>query len=128
MKLYITEAYDDFDEVIKHRFIETVQYSKNNGYELNIVINDFSLLAISFFNFLGYENNRLFLKNRFMKVSGVKVNLYSQVTAKKIDSAGIILVTCVSYAFARKLEYIDFDRCIVIPRNAASKDEWLSHV
>ena len=127
MKLYITEVYDDFDEAIKYQFFKTVQYSKNNGYELNIVINDFSLLAISFFNFLGAEKNRLFLKNRFMKVSGVKVNLYSQVTAKNIDPAGVILVTCVSYSFARKLKYIDFDRCIVIPRNVASKDEWLSY-
>ena len=58
MKLYITEVYDDFDEAIKYQFFKTVRYSKNNGYELNIVINDFSLLAISFFNFLGAEKNR----------------------------------------------------------------------
>ena len=126
MKLYITEAYDDCDEVIKYHFFEALQYSKDNGYELNIVINDFSLLAISFFNFLGAERNMLFLKNRIMRLSGVKVNLYSQVTAKNIDPAGVILVTCTPHLFARKLEYIDCDKCIVIPRNAISKDEWLS--
>lgn len=128
MKLYITKAYDDFDEVIKYQFFKSLQHSKHNGHELNIVINDFSLLAISFFNFLGIRRNMLFLKNRAMVLSGVKVNLYSQVTAKNIDPAGIILVTCISYRFKGKLKYIDFDRCIVIPRNAKSKGEWLSHL
>ena len=57
----------------------------------------------------------------------MKVNLCSQVTAKNIDPAGVNLVMYVSHAFARELKYIDFKRCIVIPRNKTSRGEWLSH-
>lgn len=120
-EILITKPYDSYDAAIKEAYITACDIVKNNTGIIDVVI---PTLDSSLINFLGVKAVEVLRKKRICLINGVRINLFSCETAKKVYESSCLLVLCVPDNFTKCVSAIKFEKCIVVPRHDRNVGNW----